>query len=73
MTKQLAFVDVATPDRGSWIVVESAGELHGLMCRVLSIKPGARGPWLELRLEDGRTWSMAAEGLLWHYAGTGEP
>jgi hypothetical protein len=68
MSKQVAFVDVATPDRGSWIVVES-GELRGLTCQVLSVKPGARGPWLELRLDDGRTWAMAAEGLQWHYAG----
>jgi hypothetical protein len=69
--KQLSFVDVATPDRGSWIVVDSGpfADLTGNVCQVLSIKKGERSRWLELRLEDGRTYSVPADGLAWHYAG----
>jgi len=68
MARAVDFVDVATPDRGSFIVVE-AGELAGQTCRVLSIKRGERSHWLELRLADGRVFSVPAAGLAWHYEG----
>lgn len=68
MTRASTFVDVPTPDRGSWIVVRSQGRLAGATFEVLSIKPGEHCNWLELRLPTGEAWCVPADGLDWIYA-----
>lgn len=59
-------VAVTLPDRGTWIVLEDGPE-RDIPLQVISLKPGARAVWVEMRAEDGRTWTAPADSLHWKY------